>query len=72
MGVFEDVVRPAAELERVTLAGDGKAPDPDAVDGLDAGRAGQNMMLTAWAEGVLSCPVGLADHSVCQEVLGYA
>jgi nitroreductase len=25
----------------------------------DAGRAAQNMMLTAWAEGITSCPVGI-------------
>ena len=27
----------------------------------DAGRAAQNMMLAAWAEGVASCPNGVAD-----------
>ena len=30
----------------------------------DAGRAAQNMMLAAWAEGVGSCPNGVSDHDV--------
>ncbi len=32
-----------------------------AVSGVDAGRAAQNMMLGAWAEGVASCPNGISD-----------
>src|SRR5688572_30908820 len=49
----------------------GRDADQRVRDGFDAGRAGENMMLTAWADGVLSCPVGLSDHGVCKDVLGY-
>ena len=34
---------------------------PGGKGALDAGRVAQNMMLTAWSEGVLSTPNGLAD-----------
>jgi nitroreductase len=30
--------------------------------GIDAGRAAQNMMLAAWAQGVGSCPNGISDR----------
>jgi nitroreductase len=40
-------------------------------EGFDGGRAGQNMMIAAWDQGILSCPVGLGDHDLCKEVLGY-
>ena len=36
----------------------------------DAGRAAQSMMLAAWAEGVASCPNGVARPAVAAEVLG--
>jgi len=36
----------------------------------DAGRAAQNMMLAAWAEGVTSCPVSLHHGDRAREVLG--
>lgn len=36
----------------------------------DAGRAAQNMMLAAWAEGVGSCIATLHDASCAREVLG--
>lgn len=36
----------------------------------DAGRAAQNMMLTAWDEGVGSCPCGMADPETVDRVLG--
>lgn len=31
------------------------------VSGVDAGRAAQNLMLAAWAEGIASCPNGIRD-----------
>ena len=31
--------------------------------GIDAGRAAQNMMLAAWAQGVGSCPNGISDRA---------
>jgi nitroreductase len=36
----------------------------------DAGRAGQNMMLAAWNDGVGSCPNGLAEREAASELLG--
>jgi nitroreductase len=38
--------------------------------GMDAGRAAQNMMLAAWADGIGSCPNGIADREVIRAVLG--
>ncbi len=37
----------------------------------DTGRLAQNMMVAAWAEGVISCPVGFQDEALCRQVLGY-
>lgn len=42
----------------VAIAVDGAG---SAMSGFDAGRAAQNIMLAAWAEGVASCPNGIAD-----------
>lgn len=36
----------------------------------DGGRAAQNMMLAAWAEGVTSCPVAMHDREGASKVLG--
>ena len=36
----------------------------------DAGRAAQNMMLAAWAEGVTSCPVAMHDRECAAKALG--
>jgi nitroreductase len=36
----------------------------------DAGRAAQNMMVTAWAEGIASCPVTLHDFDAAGKVFG--
>ena len=38
--------------------------------GFDSGRAAQNMMLAAWAEGITSCPVAMHDQPCAAEVLG--
>jgi nitroreductase len=35
----------------------------------DAGRAAQNMMLTAWAEGITSCPTTMHDTECARQVL---
>ena len=40
-----------------------------ALGGFDAGRAGQNMMLAAWSEGVASCPNGIADVDATRAAL---
>jgi nitroreductase len=37
--------------------------------GFDLGRAAQNMMLTAWNEGVLSCPNGMPDREATARLL---
>ena len=36
----------------------------------DAGRASQNMMLAAWADGITSCPVAMHDRECAAKVLG--
>lgn len=36
----------------------------------DVGRAAQNMMVAAWAEGIHSCPIGLRHEQVAREALG--
>jgi nitroreductase len=36
----------------------------------DAGRCAQNMVLTAWAEGIASCPVTMHDGDCALRVLG--
>lgn len=36
----------------------------------DAGRAAQNMMLVAWAEGITSCPVAMHDRECASRLLG--
>jgi nitroreductase len=41
-------------------------------DGLDMGRAAQNVMLAAWAYGVGSCPNGFADEDAIKRILGIA
>jgi nitroreductase len=38
----------------------------------DAGRAAQSMLLAAWAEGLASCPNGIADPAAARIVLGAA
>jgi nitroreductase len=36
----------------------------------DAGRAAQNLMLAAWAEGIASCPASMHNAEAAAEVLG--
>jgi len=36
----------------------------------DAGRAAQNMMLTAWSEGIASCPASMHNAEAAAKVLG--
>ena len=38
--------------------------------GVDVGRAAQNMMLCAWGEGVTSCPNGIRDRDAASEICG--
>jgi nitroreductase len=43
---------------------------PETGGPFDAGRAAQNMMVAAWAEGVSSCPVSLHDAECAAKTLG--
>lgn len=74
------VLRDPAQKERMAPAGVGTAPLVNAPLGIiicleqgrrdfDVGRAAQNMMVAAWAEGIHSCPIGLRNESVAREVL---
>ena len=36
----------------------------------DAGRVAQSMMLAGWAEGIASCPNGIADREALRRALG--
>lgn len=43
--------------------------DPVRATSFDAGRAAQNIMLAAWAEGIASCPVTMHRHAAAARVL---
>ena len=75
------VVRDPAQKEKLAPAGPGTAPFVRAPLGIvivlkkgardfDAGRAAQNMMVSAWAEGIYSCPIGMREDAVTRSVLG--
>lgn len=53
----------------VTLPYEGKW-DPDRATAFDAGRAAQNMMLAAWADGITSCPATMHREADANHVLG--
>jgi nitroreductase len=36
----------------------------------DVGRVAQNMMVAAWAEGIVSCPIGLREEAAARSALG--
>ena len=58
----QDNIRTCAFAVAIATEG-GKYP-------FDCGRAMQNMMLTAWNEGVVSCPNGMPDPAAAAEALG--
>jgi nitroreductase len=75
------VMRDQAAKEKLAPAGPGTAPlvnAPLAIvivqergrRDLDVGRAAQNMMVAAWAEGIHTCPIGLREEAVASEALG--
>ncbi len=75
------VMRDQAQKEKLAPAGPGTAPlvrAPLAIvvvlekgrRDFDVGRAAQNMMIAAWAEGIHSCPIGLREEAVASEALG--
>jgi nitroreductase len=49
----------------IAVAVSGKGPTS-----FDAGRAAQNMMLTAWSDGIGACPNGIADAEAMGQALG--
>jgi len=75
------VMRDQAAKDKLAPAGPGTAPLVTAPLGIviclqqgrrdfDVGRAAQNMMVAAWAEGIHSCPIGLREEAIAREALG--
>ncbi|HEY7467512.1 MAG TPA: nitroreductase family protein [Dehalococcoidia bacterium] len=75
------VMREQTSKEKLAPAGPGTAPlvrAPLAIvvvlergrRDFDVGRAAQNMMVAAWAEGIHSCPIGLREEAIASEALG--
>ena len=75
------VMRDEGQKQKLAPAGPGTAPLVNAPLGVviclekgqrdfDVGRAAQNMMVAAWAEGIHSCPIGLRETAVASEALG--
>jgi nitroreductase len=74
-------VRDKAVVEALAPAGVGTNPmrlapltvvlvSTGSAGGFDVGRAAQNMMIAAWAEGVISCPQGLQNQEMARKALG--
>jgi nitroreductase len=75
------VMRDQAAKEGLAPAGPGTAPLVNAPLAIvivqergrrdfDVGRAAQNMMVAAWAEGIHTCPIGLREEAVASAALG--
>jgi nitroreductase len=74
------VLNDRAALEALVPAGRGTAPmlkAPLSVaivtqngSGFDIGRVAQNMMVAAWADGIISCPQGIQDQDIARKALG--
>lgn len=75
------VLRDRTRKEELAVCGDfsGHMPSAPVVVGVvltpgggpfDAGRAAQNMMLAAWAEGITSCPTSMHRPECAAKVLG--
>lgn len=60
-----DNVRGATLVIAISVTGKGPTT-------FDAGRAAQNMMLTAWNDGIGACPNGVADAEAMARALGLA
>lgn len=58
-----DNARGAAMVVVIAVSGKGRVA-------FDAGRAAQNMMLTAWNDGIGACPNGVRDHDAVARLLG--
>jgi nitroreductase len=65
-------VQSAVTIAVVLLPEEGKVGGPFAIfrGPFDAGRAAQNLMLAAWAEGIASCPASMHDAERARQVLG--
>jgi nitroreductase len=74
-------MRDQAAKEKLAPAGPGTAPLVNAPLSIvivqergrrdfDVGRAAQNMMVAAWAEGIHTCPIGLREEEVASKALG--
>jgi nitroreductase len=74
------VLRDLSQKEKLAPAGPGTAPlvrAPLAIviclekgrRDFDVGRAAQNMMVAAWADGVHSCPIGLREDEITRPAL---
>jgi nitroreductase len=75
------VMRDQAAKDKLAPAGPGTAPlvkAPLAIvivqergrRDFDVGRAAQNMMVAAWADGIHSCPIGLREEAIASQALG--
>jgi nitroreductase len=75
------VMRDKSVVEALAPAGRGTAPLlksplpiavllPSGARDFDVGRSVQNMMIAAWAEGIISCPVGVQDQAAARKALG--
>lgn len=75
------VMRDQAAKQGLAPAGPGTAPLVNAPLSIvivqergrrdfDVGRAAQNMMVAAWAEGIHTCPIGLREEEVASKALG--
>jgi len=75
------VMRDQAVKDKLAPAGPGTAPlvkAPLAIvivqergrRDFDVGRAAQNMMVAAWADGIHSCPIGLREEAIASQALG--
>lgn len=69
-GDYTSQVPQAAVAVAIVTLPDAGQWDPVRATSFDAGRAAQNMMLAAWAEGISSCPVTMHRHDDAAKVLG--
>lgn len=69
--VARGMYSPANALGAALVVGVVVTPGGGLVD-FDAGRAAQSMMLAAWAEGIASCPNGIADRAAVEAALAVA
>jgi nitroreductase len=69
-GDYTSQVPKAAVAVAIVTLPDAGQWDPVRATSFDAGRAAQNMMLAAWAEGIASCPVTMHRHDDAATVLG--